>query len=180
MLDPAPADSNLQWLQAPSHCLPAALLERMRRHQLDLEQLCRQWAPNDSSATCSLLGALDRCLVMSPLRRGRWGVGAIHQALLGEAATRSPQHWPLGTPVLCRHNLLDLGLANGDVGLVVEHGGGGSAAAAPIGRDITLQAMFKGTPPLEAYPSNVRGRIAEQQERIQQHVPAGGMTNDRA
>jgi penicillin-binding protein 2 len=66
------------------------------------------------------------------------------------------------------------------VSVVVEHGGGGSAAAAPIGRDITLQAMFKGTPPLEAYPSNVRGRIAEQQERIQQHVPAGGMTNDRA
>ena len=123
MLDPAPADSNLQWLQAPSHCLPAALLERMRRHQLDLEQLCRHWATDDSSATSSLLGALDRCLVMSPLRRGRWGVGAIHQALLGEAATRSPQHWPLGTPVLCRHNLVDLGLANGDVGLVVEHGG---------------------------------------------------------
>ena len=123
MLDPAPADSNLQWLQAPSHCLPAALLERLRRHQLDLEQLCRHWATDDSSATSSLLGALDRCLVMSPLRRGRWGVGAIHQALLGEAATRSPQHWPLGTPVLCRHNLVDLGLANGDVGLVVEHGG---------------------------------------------------------
>ena len=45
---------------------------------------------------------------------------AIHQALLGEAAARSPQFWPVGTPVLCRHNLSELGLANGDVGLVVE------------------------------------------------------------
>jgi penicillin-binding protein 2 len=66
------------------------------------------------------------------------------------------------------------------VTVVVEHGGGGSAAAAPIGRDITLQALFNGPPPLDAYPSNVRERIAEQQERIRKHVPEGGMTNDRA
>ena len=58
--------------------------------------------------------------MLTPLRRGRWGVEAIHQALLGEAAARSPQFWPVGTPVLCRHNLSELGLANGDVGLVVE------------------------------------------------------------
>ena len=122
MLEPAPAESNLQWLQAPSHCLPEALLERLRRHQLELERLCRQGDPKDSSDASSLLGALERCLVMSPLRRGRWGVGAIHQALLGDGATRSPQYWPLGTPVLCRHNM-DLGLANGDLGLVVEWGG---------------------------------------------------------
>lgn len=52
------------------------------------------------------------------------------------------------------------------VAVVVEHGGGGSTAAAPIGRDITLQALYGGTPPLSAYPSNVRGRIADQQARI--------------
>ncbi|MEE3069876.1 MAG: extracellular solute-binding protein, partial [Pseudomonadota bacterium] len=33
------------------------------------------------------------------------------------------------------------------VAVVVEHGGGGSTAAAPIARDVTLQALFKGTPP---------------------------------
>jgi penicillin-binding protein 2 len=66
------------------------------------------------------------------------------------------------------------------VAVVVEHGGGGSAAAAPIGRDITLQALYDGPPPLEAYPANVRGRIVEQQERIQNHVPAGGTASNRA
>ncbi|TNC63742.1 penicillin-binding protein 2 [Rubellimicrobium roseum] len=52
------------------------------------------------------------------------------------------------------------------VAVVVEHGGGGSAAAAPIGRDITLQALYGGFPPLEAYPSDRREEIAQMQGRI--------------
>lgn len=53
------------------------------------------------------------------------------------------------------------------VSVVVEHGGGGSTAAAPIARDITLQALFGGTPPLSAYPAGDRNRIEAQQERMQ-------------
>jgi penicillin-binding protein 2 len=54
------------------------------------------------------------------------------------------------------------------VSVVVEHGGGGSAAAAPIARDVTLQALFGADPPLDAYPSKDRERIRSQQERLQQ------------
>ncbi|TNF65077.1 MAG: penicillin-binding protein 2 [Rhodobacteraceae bacterium] len=57
------------------------------------------------------------------------------------------------------------------VSIVVEHGGGGSAAAAPIARDIVLQALYKGPPPLEAYPAKDRERIREQQERLQAVQP---------
>ncbi|WP_370204051.1 penicillin-binding protein 2 [Salipiger bermudensis] len=53
------------------------------------------------------------------------------------------------------------------VSIVVEHGGGGSSTAAPIARDITLQALYKGTPPLEAYPVGDRERIQAQQERLE-------------
>ena len=67
------------------------------------------------------------------------------------------------------------------VAVVVEHGGGGSAAAAPIARDVMLQALYEGQPPLEAYPSNVRGRISEQQRAIQNRVQPGAIQgNDRA
>lgn len=52
------------------------------------------------------------------------------------------------------------------VAVVVEHGGGGSTAAAPIARDVMLQALYGGTPPLSAYPSADRGRIADQQTRM--------------
>ena len=56
--------------------------------------------------------------------------------------------------------------------VVVEHGGGGSLAAAPIARDIVLQALFDGKPPLSAYPSSQRGRIRTMQEKLQLRDPA--------
>ena len=61
------------------------------------------------------------------------------------------------------------------VAVVVEHGGGGSTAAAPIGRDVTLQALFEGDPPLDAYPSNLRAEIEAQQERIRNFISAGSI-----
>jgi penicillin-binding protein 2 len=53
------------------------------------------------------------------------------------------------------------------VAVVVEHGGGGSATAAPIARDITLAALTGTMPPLEAYPADQRSRIRAQQERME-------------
>jgi len=45
------------------------------------------------------------------------------------------------------------------VAVVVEHGGGGSTAAAPIGRDVLLRALSDGIPPASAYPASQRNRI---------------------
>jgi penicillin-binding protein 2 len=52
------------------------------------------------------------------------------------------------------------------VAVVVEHGGGGSTAAAPIARDVTLQALYGEDPPLEAYPTADRRRIKALQDRL--------------
>ncbi|MEE2944252.1 MAG: penicillin-binding protein 2 [Pseudomonadota bacterium] len=66
------------------------------------------------------------------------------------------------------------------VAVVVEHGGG-SKAASPIARDITLQALYDGDPPLDAYPSKDRNRIKSQQERLRLENPSlGSSGNDRA
>ncbi len=70
-----------------------------------------------------------------------------------------------------RDHALFVGFAPSDspkfaVSVVVEHGGGGSKAAAPIARDILLQALFDGTPPLSAYPAKDRAHIKTQQERL--------------
>ena len=123
LLKPLAPDANLRWLQANPRQLPPELLQRLWQHQQQMQQRCLAGDLNDPAVTAALLADLDACLVLTPIRRGRWGVEAIHQALLGEAAARSPQLWPVGTPVLCRHNLDELGLANGDVGLVVEREG---------------------------------------------------------
>ncbi|MEZ5882983.1 MAG: penicillin-binding protein 2 [Paracoccaceae bacterium] len=52
------------------------------------------------------------------------------------------------------------------VSVVVEHGGGGSTAAAPVARDILLFALNGGVPPLTAYPESQRGRIRSMQESL--------------
>jgi penicillin-binding protein 2 len=57
------------------------------------------------------------------------------------------------------------------VAIVVEHGGGGSATAAPIARDITLQALFDGPPPLDAYPASERDAAEERQEQLRNVQP---------
>ncbi|MEP1201459.1 penicillin-binding protein 2 [Tateyamaria sp.] len=62
------------------------------------------------------------------------------------------------------------------VAVVVEHGGGGSRAAAPIARDVTLQALAGGDPPLEAYPTKDRDRIREQQEKLRAIQPLANIT----
>jgi len=117
-----PSD-NLLWQQQSPRRLPEALLRRLKERQLQLQELCQSTTTNDPGVAAHLLAELETLLVLTPLRRGRWGLEAIHQELLGAAAQSGPQHWPIGTPVLCQRNLNDLGLANGDVGLVVDHEG---------------------------------------------------------
>ena len=66
------------------------------------------------------------------------------------------------------------------VAVVVEHGGGGSVAAAPIARDVMLQALYDGTPPLAAYPAGDRRRIKAQQERLKRERLRPDTVSDRA
>ncbi|WP_324753383.1 penicillin-binding protein 2 [Roseovarius sp. Pro17] len=67
------------------------------------------------------------------------------------------------------------------VAVLVEHGGGGASTAAPIARDITLQALYQGDPPLDAYPTADQDRIRIQQEQLREARPHHGpKPSDRA
>ncbi|MES2667816.1 MAG: penicillin-binding protein 2 [Pseudomonadota bacterium] len=56
------------------------------------------------------------------------------------------------------------------VTVVVEHGGGGSTAAAPIARDIMLFAQHGGLPPEESYPAAQRTRMGEQLAQLSTRI----------
>ena len=91
----------------------------------------------------------DQLLVLTPVRQGPWGLEAIHRSLLGEQLRRSPADWPAGTPVLCTRNLPELGLANGDVGILI-----GSAT------DRSQRRIVFGSPGLELaaiHPAQLAG-----------------------
>ncbi len=59
------------------------------------------------------------------------------------------------------------------VSVVVEHGGGGSAVAAPIARDMLLRALSDGLPPLDAYPTAQRSRIESEQNELKGRLSSG-------
>lgn len=67
------------------------------------------------------------------------------------------------------------------VSVIVEHGGGGSSAAAPIARDVLLRAMTGTMPPLDAYPASQRDGIAERLEALPlRDLPDPGKDKSRA
>lgn len=69
------------------------------------------------------------------------------------------------------------------VSVVVEHGMGGSSAAAPIGRDVLLAAMTGGMPPPDAYPQAQRNRIEAMLRGIREQIgpmSANGASRSRA
>ncbi len=134
-LDP---QANLHWQRQPAERLPATLIDRLRRQQLQLAALSAADQLDRPEGAAALLGQLDCCIALSPVHGGRWGVDAVHRALLGQLAERSARHWPAGTPVLCRQNQPDLGLANGDVGVAVDRGGERRLLFAPAGGDTPL------------------------------------------
>jgi exodeoxyribonuclease V alpha subunit len=111
---------NLSWWRSPPPQLPAALHDRLRAHQRRLAELAAAWHPDSDTLGLDLLEAVEACVLLAPTRRGPWGVERINQGLLGDDWGRGPSGWPPGTPVLCQRNLPELGLANGDVGVVVE------------------------------------------------------------
>ncbi len=68
------------------------------------------------------------------------------------------------------------------ISVVIEHGGSGSGAAAPVARDIMLRALYGAQPPIEAYPRSQWPQIREQQalEPASPQAPdAGAPGSDR-
>ena len=126
------ANGNLRWQEAPAAAPPASALQRLRQHQQHLALLAEavgRVGPDESIATtaAALLAALEQLILLSPVRQGPWGVEGVQRVLLGDAARGPLQGWPLGTPVLNRRNLPEQGLANGDIGVLVERRTPGSA-----------------------------------------------------
>jgi exodeoxyribonuclease V alpha subunit len=90
-------------------------------------------------------------------------VETLHRLLLGEAAA-DPARWPCGTPVICLRNRDDLGLANGDLGVVV---GDAPAAGSDSNLDSNLDAnrdfqrwlIFGPDPSQRLHPAQLAGAV---------------------
>ncbi len=66
------------------------------------------------------------------------------------------------------------------IAVVVEHGGGGSTAAAPIARDVIMRCLYGPRPPLAAYPAKEREDIKRQRASEPVVDPITPRPRDRA
>ena len=151
LLETLPADANLQWRQASPLAVPEIVQRRMRRHLAALASLAAACDPATGAGAEALLAERERLLVLSPVRQGRWGLEALHRSVLGEVATAPALAWPQGLPVLCTRNLGELGLANGDVGVLV------GDSADPQGRRLVFASP--GGAPIWVHPAQLAGAV---------------------
>ncbi|WP_149589562.1 penicillin-binding protein 2 [Tabrizicola flagellatus] len=128
---------------------------------------------NDEHGTAKSSRIVDPALVMA----GKTGTSQVRNITKAEreAGVISNDQLPWNR----RDHALFVGYAPYDnpryaVSVVVEHGGGGSTAAAPIARDVILRALSDGLPPLDAYPSSQRGRIETMLKELPLRDPVTG------
>ncbi|MCS5693925.1 AAA family ATPase [Cyanobium sp. FGCU-6] len=151
LLETLPAGANLEWRQASPLAVPEIVQRRMRRQLDALASLAADCDPATGAGAEALLAERERLLVLSPVRHGRWGLEALHRSVLGEVAVASPLAWPEGLPVLCTRNLGELGLANGDVGVLVGQG------ADPQRRRLVFASPTGA--PIWAHPAQLAGAV---------------------
>jgi len=114
--------------------------------------------------------ALSSRIVTASLRMaGKTGTSQVRNISAAERETGVTENADL--PWEQRDHALFVAYAPADapkyaVALVVEHGGGGSAVAAPVARDMLLFALHGRLPPLADYPESQRTRIQNQHEAM--------------
>ena len=122
-----------------------------------------------------------RITAPSMIMAGKTGTSQVRNITAAERATGVVSNDDL--PWARRDHALFVAYAPYDapkyaVAVVVEHGGGGSAVAAPIARDMILRAMSGGLPPLDAYPTAQRTRIETEQNALKLRLPPTAGTGD--
>ncbi|WP_241434813.1 AAA family ATPase [Prochlorococcus marinus] len=65
---------------------------------------------------------IDNLLILCPQRYGPWGVKKIHEFVLGKGFEKEVHKWGEGTPIMAKSNQPEIGLANGDVGVIIGNG----------------------------------------------------------
>ncbi len=70
----------------------------------------------------NLFEFIDNLLILCPQRHGPWGVKKIHEFVLGKGFEKEVHKWAEGTPIMAKSNQPEIGLANGDVGIIIGNG----------------------------------------------------------
>jgi len=104
-----------------------------RKNLKELTENCINYIPNEawqssmievspSVEMLKLFNFIDNLLILCPQKYGPWGVKKIHELLLGTRFEKERHNWGQGTPIMAKSNQPEIGLANGDVGIIIGNG----------------------------------------------------------
>ncbi|MFL0777028.1 MAG: ATP-dependent RecD-like DNA helicase [Prochlorococcus sp.] len=120
------ATENVKHHRCSINGIPKVVVSQLKEHCNKLKNLSLKLmdeSPEDLAIAAEpLMDGLEKLMVLCPKRRGFWGVNDVHNALLGRNHLEGVTRWPLGTPVMCGENQPELGLSNGDLGVVIGEG----------------------------------------------------------
>ena len=148
--------TNINAILANSQGIPSVVISRLESHKGKLKSiakrlsLLRSQKSNEKEFTAKeiddLINQLNQCLenliILCPRKGGKWGVNNVHRALLGNDFKERFKEWEEGTPVMCQKNQPELGLANGDIGIIIGKGPDRSVFFNLYGEDQTSQSCF--------------------------------------
>jgi len=128
--------SNINQHLSSINNIPDPVASTLLNHRKKLKHLtenCIKSIPNaawqssmieveQSVEMIKLFKFIDNLLILCPQRYGPWGVKKIHEYLLGKRFENEAHKWEQGTPIMARSNQPEIGLANGDVGIIIGTG----------------------------------------------------------
>ena len=128
--------SNVRQQISSSNIFPKSLVKILSNYKEKLKELTaiaittipdNAWLSSSievspSSEIISLFCFLNNLLILCPQKHGSWGVKRINQFMLGGELEKGIECWEQGIPIMSGSNQPELGLANGDIGLVIGRG----------------------------------------------------------
>ncbi len=128
--------SNISQYLSSLKSIPDPVVKTLFNYRKTLKKLtenCINYIPNEawqssmvevpqSVEVLNLFNFIDNVLILCPQRYGPWGVKKIHEFLLGNSFEKKLQNWEEGTPIMAKSNQPEIGLANGDVGIIIGNG----------------------------------------------------------
>ncbi len=108
-------------------------LKSYRKKLKELTETCIKYIPDEAWQSSmievdqsveiqKLFKFIDNLLILCPQRYGPWGVKKIHEFVLGKRFEKEVHKWGEGTPIMAKSNQPEIGLANGDVGVIIGNG----------------------------------------------------------
>ena len=128
--------SNVRQHLSSLQSIPEPVLTTLLDYQMNLKKLtktCINSIPNEawlssmievapSEEIQKLFSFIDNLLILCPQKYGPWGVNKIHELILGIGFDKEVDKWEEGTPIMARSNQTEIGLANGDIGIIIGNG----------------------------------------------------------